>query len=191
MIDVWGQESEDGGDQYRGIFAITRSLEDQQTVVKDNKERHLDVRIGSVDYLLDASCVTEIIMLPRITFVPNSPQFIEGVINLRGRILPVLNLKKVLGQERSQATLSTRILVCDDREQSISIGLLVDGISGMIGVTKLDVEFDSPPLAQSGFDVLSGLFKRETKLIGILDFQKILATISPAENTQQEDLKIG
>lgn len=173
--DPWGHEIEDGSTGYHGIFAISRPLDGDQPKTKVEQERYIALRSGNKEYLLNISLIREIIMLPKITYVPHGPRYIEGVINLRGTIIPVINLKKMLGESRSEPTLNTRVLICEEQETSIKTGILVDSISVVMGLSKEDVDTSSPPLAASGHDLMDGLSKQGKNLLGILNLSKVIA----------------
>jgi purine-binding chemotaxis protein CheW len=187
-IDVWGQENEDGGDVYRGLFAITRSLDENQVVGQPNQLRFLHLKIGALAYLLESEKILEILMVPKLTFVPNGPTYAEGVMNLRGKIIPVINLKKMLGGLREQATASTRVLVCDSGDNAGPIAIIVDAVTGIISVTAADIDEQAQPAAETGLDLMSGVSKRDKHLVGILSVSKIISAAkshSSAPGTQK------
>ncbi len=173
-IDPWGQEIEEGSSGYHGIFAITRPLDADQPKPFGEQNRFLVARVGAKDYLLNIDLIQEIIIPPKITYVPNSPKYIQGVINLRGTILPVINLKKMLGEERSAPSVNTRILVCEEKSSSIKTGVFVDGISVVVGVPSADIDPSTTPLAQSGLDLMEAVSKYGKDFLGIISLAKVL-----------------
>jgi chemotaxis signal transduction protein len=107
--DVWGGDN-DG--EYNGLFAIRKSLDGEQSAEFVDKEQFIGIKIGREEFLLTIGVVNEIIMLPHITWVPNSAQFVEGVINLRGTILPVVNVRKIMRVPRGEVSSSNRVIIC-------------------------------------------------------------------------------
>ena len=184
-IDVWGQENEDGGDVYRGLFAISRSLDEHQISGQPTHHRFLQLKIGAADYLLESEKILEILMVPKLTFVPNGPTYAEGVMNLRGRIIPVINLKKMLGGLREKATASSRVLVCDSGDHAGPIAILVDGVTGIVAITAADIDEQAQPAAETGLDLMAGVSKRDKHLVGILSVTKIIASVTGTDSLSQ------
>jgi purine-binding chemotaxis protein CheW len=125
------------------------------------------------EYGMDVRQVQEIRRLTEITTVPRAPEFIRGVINLRGRILPVLDLKLKLGLGEVAASRAARIVVVRVRERLI--GLLVDGASQ---VPKIPVSRIEPPpeeVVERGGDYIRGVAKLDDRLIILVDLERLLA----------------
>jgi purine-binding chemotaxis protein CheW len=92
----------------------TASVQDQQIVLCE---------LGGELYGIDIARVEEIIRLPKITRVPRAPHSIEGVINLRGTVIPVVDLRQVLGLRLTEATKSSRVVVVSDQARSMRLSL--------------------------------------------------------------------
>jgi purine-binding chemotaxis protein CheW len=125
------------------------------------------------EYGMDVRQVQEIRRLTEITTVPRAPEFIRGVINLRGRILPVLDLKLKLGLGEVAPSRAARIVVVRVRERLI--GLLVDGASQ---VPKIPVSRIEPPpeeVVERGGDYIRGVAKLDDRLIILVDLERLLA----------------
>ena len=101
-------------------------------------------RIGEEEFGVDILAVQEIIRLMQITMVPRAPAFIEGVINLRGKVIPVINMRTRFGMPALEHDSNTRIVVME-LEQKI-VGFLVDGVSEVLRIPAGTVE-DPPPVA--------------------------------------------
>jgi len=118
--------------------------------------------------------VQEIIRVSEITQVPRSPSFVKGVINLRGRIVPVVDLKRKLGLgEVDPDARPSRIVVAKLKERLV--GLLVDGANQVLKVPVASIE--SPPeevVAKGGGDYIRGVAKLEKRLIILMDLHKVL-----------------
>jgi purine-binding chemotaxis protein CheW len=125
------------------------------------------------EYGVDVRLVQEIRRVTEITQVPRAPEFIKGVINLRGRIIPVIDLKRKLGLGEVAATKLARIVVVTLRGRLL--GLLVDGASQVLKVPVSLVEPAPEEVMQKGGDYLRGVAKLEKRLIILVDLETALA----------------
>jgi purine-binding chemotaxis protein CheW len=125
------------------------------------------------EYGVDVRQVQEIRRLSEITTVPRAPEFIRGVINLRGRILPVLDLKRKLGLGEVEAGRATRIVVVRVGERLL--GLLVDGASQVLKVPVSRIEPPPEEVLEKGGDYIRGVAKLEDRLIIVVDLGRLLA----------------
>jgi purine-binding chemotaxis protein CheW len=162
------------GSEFNSIFAIKEQLAMQQVSEFADREQFIGCRLGDEEFLLTISTINEIIMPPQITWVPNGPNYVEGVFNLRGSILPVLNLRKMLGMQPGQMSMGTRIIVVQSEDIGIKVGLLVDGITFVIALLPEDIEKQSLPNAAGGHDLISGIAKQSRGIHGIIDISKIM-----------------
>lgn len=129
--------------------------------------------IGKEFYGVSIESVHEIVRVPEITAVPDAPEFLEGVINLRGRIIPVVDLRKRLRIERAERTKSSRVLITENDGRMI--GILVDFVSE---VRKLAGDAVEPPpemIAAVGIEYITGVAKIDDRLIIFLDMKSILS----------------
>jgi purine-binding chemotaxis protein CheW len=138
--------------------AGSRSADEIQLVVFE---------LGEERYGLDIATVYEIIRHQPITAVPQAPAFVEGVINLRGRIIPVVDLRDRFGMATGALTKASRIVVCD--AAGTRVGLVVDGVSEVLMVPADAIE--STPDVAAGHDAgyLRGIAKLGERLIILLD----------------------
>jgi purine-binding chemotaxis protein CheW len=125
------------------------------------------------EYGLDVHLVQEIRRVTEITAVPRAPHFIRGVINLRGRILPVVDLKRKLALGQVELGRASRIVVVRLRERLL--GLLVDGASQVLKVPVSKIEPAPEEVLASGGDYIRGVAKLEDRLIILVDLLRILA----------------
>lgn len=125
------------------------------------------------EYGVDVRQVQEIRRVSEITSVPRAPEFIRGVINLRGRILPVLDLKRKLGLGEVVAGRATRIVVVRVKERLL--GLLVDGASQVLKVEVSRVEPPPEEVIERGGDYIRGVAKLDDRLIILVDLERLLA----------------
>jgi purine-binding chemotaxis protein CheW len=145
-------------------------------------------RIGREDFGVDILMVQEIIRLPEITPIPNAPGFIVGVINLRGKIIPVVDLRqrlKILGNEPEGDSRKTRIMIIELNNRVT--GFIVDTVVGILKAPASEIE-PTPDLVSSSIEVeyIAGVIKLSSRLIILLDFMKIL---KPREKKDLDDFE--
>jgi len=149
---------------------VEKSLE--QTLGGD--ERQLVVfQLGAEFYGVDIARVHEIIRLQTITRVPRAPAFVEGVINLRGKVIPVVDLRRRFGLESSEHTRASRIVVVEIGDNVV--GVIVDGVSEVLRVTGASVEPPSPVVAGIESEYIHGIAKLDDRLVILLDLDRVLA----------------
>jgi purine-binding chemotaxis protein CheW len=129
--------------------------------------------LAGEEYGVDVRLVQEIIRLAEITQVPRAPQFVKGVINLRGRIVPVIDLKRKLGLGEVEPTRQSRIVVVKVRDRLM--GLLVDGASQVLKVPLSVIEAAPEEVVEIDASYIRGVAKLETRLIILLDLYKVLS----------------
>jgi purine-binding chemotaxis protein CheW len=138
-------------------------------------ERLLQVvsfRLGGEEYGLEILRVQEIIRMVGLTRVPNSRKFVEGVINLRGKVIPILGLRKRFGLEARESDRGTRIIVVEVAGEVI--GFEVDSVSEVL---RIPVETVEPPprLSRHNNEYVSGVGKLQDRLLLLLDINRVLA----------------
>ncbi len=129
-------------------------------------------------YGVDISSVREIIRMQDITQVPRTPEFVEGVINLRGKVMPVVDLRKRFGFSTEEATKDTRIVVVDIGGQDI--GVVVDAVNEVLRVAADAVEPPSSVITTADSEYLLGIVKLAARLIILLDLEQALSSIDTA-----------
>jgi len=144
----------------------------EQTLGGD--ERQLVVfQLGAEFYGVDIARVHEIIRLQTITRVPRAPALVEGVINLRGKVIPVVDLRRRFGLETSEHTRASRIVVVEIGDNVV--GVIVDGVSEVLRVTGASVEPPSPVVAGIESEYIHGIAKLDDRLVILLDLDRVLA----------------
>ena len=129
-------------------------------------------KLGKEYYGIDIHNVQTIEKVIDITRVPHSPNYVEGVINLRGEIIPVINLRTRLNLENVQVTSDSRIIItkCDE----IIVGLLVDSSSEVIKLDEIQLE-DAPKVSENISEKnIKGIGKDKDRIIILLDIEGIL-----------------
>jgi purine-binding chemotaxis protein CheW len=133
-------------------------------------------RVGENEYALDIMRVKEIINPVRVTSVPKAPPFIEGVIELRGAILPVVDVRRRFDLAAADATRSTKFMIVglDVGDRRMIVALVVDGVSEPLRVAKDQIK-PAPELAQGAARYFSGVVHREGRIFMVLDLDRLLS----------------
>lgn len=131
-------------------------------------------KISNEEFGIDILSVQEINRMLQITKVPNTPDFIEGVINLRGRIIPVIDLRVKLGMERKEHSKDTRIVVVEIKNKTI--GFIVDEVSEVLRIPKDITEAPPDMIGGVNSDYIISIGKLEDRLLILLDLEKILSS---------------
>jgi purine-binding chemotaxis protein CheW len=130
--------------------------------------------LASEYYGVDIGDVREIIRMQNVTRVPGTPVYMEGVINLRGKVVPVVDLRKRLDLKVRQQTKESRIVVVDIGGKDV--GVIVDGVTEVLRIPLSSVEPPSQMIANSDSAYIRGIAKLGDKLVILLDLDKVLAT---------------
>lgn len=129
--------------------------------------------LGLEEYAIDILSVQEINRILPITRIPNAPHFVEGVINLRGNVIPVLDLNKRLGLPARSDTEQTRIIILKVNE--IIAGIIVDGVTEVLKLDQNQIEEAANITTSVDTDFLLGVGKLSDRLIILLNLEKVLA----------------
>lgn len=134
--------------------------------------RYVVFKLNQEYYGLPIEKVISIEKIGEITRIPNAPDYIKGVINLRGEVIPVVNLKKKLNIGDNELNTNSRIIVVNEDE--MVVGLIVDFSSEVLEIDREDI--DKPPETKDNqlIEYISGIGKTSDRLIIILDLLKIL-----------------
>ena len=129
-------------------------------------------RIGNETYGVRIGSVREIVRVPEITIVPNAPEAIEGVINLRGKIIPVMDLRKRFGNVDIQPDKKNRILVVE--LETRLLGLIVSSASEVLKIAPSEIEPPGTVFAEGESSYVTGVGKLKGRLIILLDIARLL-----------------
>jgi purine-binding chemotaxis protein CheW len=132
--------------------------------------------LGAETYGLDIATVHEIIRMQPITKVPKAPVYVEGVINLRGKVIPVIDIGKRFGFEKPQENKNNRIVVV--YLQDTTMGIVVDAVTEVIRIPNDAVEPVSDIVTTGNSDYLQGIAKLQDKMVILLALEKLLASDS-------------
>lgn len=154
-------------------------LREEMTEIEEEHQEFATFMIGEAIYGVDILKVRDIIGITDITPVPKSPHFVKGVINLRGNIVPVVDLRLKFRMKEREYNGTTVIIVVEVKGRVI--GMIVDSVSDVIDI-KVESIHESPHYsANIREDFINSVGKKDDKLIIILDVDKILNT-SELEN---------
>ncbi len=138
-----------------------------------NKDLHLvGFRIGHETFGVPINLVHEIVRIPEITAVPESPDYVEGVINLRGKIVSVVDLRKRFGEKEIVSHKKNRILVAE--VEGKMVGLIVDAASEVLKVPPSDIEAPPSMFQEGDVQYVTGVGKLRGRLIIVVDLTKVL-----------------
>lgn len=129
--------------------------------------------LGDEDYGVDILRVQEINRMVDITKVPQAPEFVEGVINLRGTVIPVIDLRSRLGMPQKEHDRQTRIIVAEIDKRTI--GFVVDSVSEVIRIPSKTVEPPPPIVAGHGSEYIEGVGKMDDRLLMLIDINKLFS----------------
>jgi purine-binding chemotaxis protein CheW len=130
-------------------------------------------QVGRESYGVPIAALHEIVRVPEITAVPDAPAYVEGVINLRGKIVSVVDLRKRFGKPATALDRRNRILVVEHRGRLA--GMIVDSASEVVKLPESEIEAAPAMMQEGGLDCVTGLGKYNGRLIILLDIEKVLA----------------
>jgi len=150
------------------VSAITKSKNESSEILQ-----LVSFNIGDEEFGVDILLVQEINKYVHITKVPNSPEFVEGVINLRGKVIPIIDLRTRLKMPKREPDKDTRIIVVE--LEGRTIGFIVDAVSEVLRIPANITE--APPELVSGIDsdFIKSVGKLEDRLLILIDLNKILS----------------
>lgn len=149
---------------------LDRALPDE----REKRRKLLTFLLGREEYALDILSVREIIGLLEITRVPRLPPFVRGVINLRGKIVPVIDLRLKFGLEGVQDTKETCIIVVDLAE--LLMGVVVDKVSEVVDLAESEIEETPTFGVRVDTQFIVGIGKTKGRVIILLDIAKVITS---------------
>ncbi len=148
---------------------------DQPTALMHDGRQFLTLRVASQELLVSVDDVREIIMPPPIAYLPRSQLELEGVIALRGEILPVVNLRRMLGLPQGTLTPATRILIV--RPKDDEFGIIVDEITEFIWLSEHELDDGAQGYLSDEFKVVSKVAKTAGAVRPVLDVGIVLTSV--------------
>lgn len=145
----------------------------------ENTNKFLSFRLGNEEYGLEILKVREIIGLIDITPLPQTPDYVKGVINLRGKIIPVIALRTRFGMEPVEDTEETCVIVVEgeDREcnEEFSMGVIVDTVSEVLDIARDQIEPSPRFGGMLNTDFILGMGKVKDRVVILLDSDRVLS----------------
>lgn len=126
------------------------------------------------EFAIDIQQVREVLKLTQITPLPHSSEFIEGVINLRGEVIPVIDLRRRFGQDSGERNSKNRIIIVEVRDSMV--GLVVDSVTEVLHLERDTIEAPPSSVSQAKTDFIQGVGKLEDRLIIVLKVDNIIAS---------------
>lgn len=158
-----------------------------ENCVKFMLNQYVTFKIGEEIFALDVAQVREILDFTIITKVPRSPAFMRGVINVRGTVVPVVDLRLKLDMMPVERTVDTRIVVVEvvNRNEAMVIGVLADSVHNVIDIASDQIEATPRVGTQFDTDFIKGIGKQQDDFIIMLDINRIfsgddMADVHPA-----------
>ncbi len=160
----------------------SKSIDDINADLAFNEENNIDdmyltFAVAGEDYGVGIGFVTEIVGMQKVMEVPDVPHFIRGVINLRGKVIPVMDVRRRFGMPETTYTERTVIIVLDIN--AIPIGLVVDAVSEVLEIAESQI--DPPPkfgANRDGTGVIRGLGKQGDRVAILLDIDRLVSAQS-------------
>ncbi len=137
-------------------------------------------------YGVDIGTVREIIRMQDVTSVPHTPEFVSGVINLRGRITPVVDLRSRFGLPGQEITKDSRVVVVDI--DGNDIGMIVDAVTEVLRISTAQIEPPPTVITTDGSDYIVGIARLDSQLVLLLDLTRVLTL---AQRAELEELAIA
>ena len=139
---------------------------------KKNSSQFVGFQIDGQEYAFRIEQIQEIVILERVTRTPQVPEYCEGVSNLRGSIIPIINVRKLFGLEHKEADSETRTIVVNVGEKTM--GCTVDMVSQVIRIPQEDIQQAPDTVTAAGADYISGFARLEGRLLVLLDINRLL-----------------
>jgi len=153
-----------------------------------SRELHIvGFQVGRETYGVPITSLHEIVRVPEITAVPDAPDYLEGVINLRGKIVSVMDLRKRFGEKQALVKKNNRILVVEHSGRLA--GLIVDSASEVLKIPADAVEAPPAVFQEGGLNCVTGLGKVGGRLVVLLDMSKLLAPASLVSKSDSGEKK--
>ncbi len=136
------------------------------------ESQYVIFKLGNEEYGVDIMKVKEICEFKKSTKVPNTPYFVDGIINLRGEIIPIINLKKRFKIDGNEINSDTRIIVININDRNV--GFIVDAASQVLRISEDEIEKAPEIIAGVDRQYINGVGKIDDKIVILLDLEKIL-----------------
>ncbi len=156
---------------------LAKTMDQAVKVMADKEGKYLTFSLADEEYGISILKIKEIIGMMPITTVPQTPEFVKGVINLRGKVIPVIDLRLRFGMDAIDYTERTCIIVVEigGSAETIQIGTVVDAVSEVLNVSGEDIEETPTFGAKLNTDYILGMAKMEGGVKILLDIDRVLS----------------
>ena len=171
--------------QLAQVMSAEQLSEEKEKTIATVDFKMVTFSLSGKDYAIDIMSVKEIAKAGRFTFVPNTAPFVLGVYNLRGDIIPIIDLRLFFNieiEERSDDHIENVIIVSVDDNV---FGIVVDGIDKVVGIQKSTIQPPHPLFGDINIKYISGVVESENRLYVLLDIERIFANKSKDESTEE------
>ncbi|MCF8083239.1 MAG: chemotaxis protein CheW [Deltaproteobacteria bacterium] len=162
---------------------LTETMDQAVKAMKEQEGKYLTFSMADEEYGIGILKIKEIIGMMTITSVPRTPAFVKGVINLRGQVIPVVDLRLRFGMEEIDYTDRTCIIVVEIRGDAgaVTIGIVVDSVSEVLNIKADEIEQTPTFGTRLNTDYILGMAKMEGGVKILLDIDKVLSAEEVAE----------
>lgn len=152
-------------------------MSDKNITTSDKITTYLTYKLGKEHFAVDVSKVLTILEMKPITKVPNSPAFLRGVINLRGNVLPIIDMRTKFGMESTEFTQNTCIIVIDTsiEDEMLQLGILVDAVDQVLEIKDSEIEPCPTIGTKYKTDFISGMYHLNDGFILLLNIDLIFS----------------
>ena len=160
------------------MVEVAAKTEQMQKAMLEKEGKYLTFALGPEEYGLEILKVREIIGYMDITAVPQTPSYVKGVINLRGQVIPVVDLRAKFGMQTTDVTDQTCIIVVEttQNDRNFSTGIVVDHVQEVLDIAGEDIE-EAPQFGSSiNTDFILGMGKVGDNVKILLDIDRVLGT---------------
>jgi purine-binding chemotaxis protein CheW len=153
---------------------LAKTMDQAVKAMADREGKYLTFSLVGEEYGIEIRKVKEIIGMMAITMVPRTPEYFKGVINLRGKVIPVVDLRLKFGMEEIEYTDRTCIIVVE-LHANIMMGMVVDSVSEVLNVKAADIEETPSFGAAMNTNYILGMAKAENGIKILLDIDKVMS----------------
>lgn len=154
------------------LKAIYQAKNSDKDKIIEDKIQLVSFIIGVEEFGIDILNVQEIIKLIHITRVPNAPDYVAGVINLRGKVIPVIDMRKRMEMDAKEFDADMRIIVIEVNKTVV--GFIVDSVNEVIRINKSTLEETPKSYNSKVFEFVNNIAKLDDRLIIIIDLEKLI-----------------
>lgn len=154
--------------------AVATTEKKKKVITEAEMKQYIVVKIGSERYGIDITFIDNIVRMQKITRVPKAQDYFNGVINLRGEVVPVMSVRIRMGLEPDEFTNNSRIIIIK-LEQQGSIGLIVDEVQEVVTLNANQIDRISFDNSSDKTTFINGIGKHEGQLISLLELQSVVA----------------